>query len=102
MSVFNLLSKSVPRYDWIWMSWAILTNCNSLSTSRFPSTKVNLFKFEDLGNVAIDATQKGNNGNSNNGNNPVSPNPVYVVSNGQIINACVFDQITQNFEPVIL
>ena len=66
------------------------------------TTKVNLFKFEDLGNVAIDATQKGNNGNSNNGNNPVSPNPVYVVSNGQIINACVFDQITQNFEPVIL
>ena len=66
------------------------------------TTKVNLFKFEDLGNVAIDATQKGNNGNSNNGNNPVSPNPVYVVSNGQIIEVCVFDQITQNFEPVIL
>lgn len=66
------------------------------------TTKVNLFKFEDLGNVAIDATQKGNNGNSNNGNNPVSPNPVYVVSNGQIINVVVFNQITQNFEPVIL
>ena len=66
------------------------------------TTKVNLFKFEDLGNVAIDASQKGNNGNENNEDNTPSENNVYVVSNGQIINVCVFDQITQDFEQVIL
>jgi hypothetical protein len=66
------------------------------------TTKVNLFKFEDLGNVTIDPNQQGNNGNSNNGNNPPAPNYVYVVDNGQIIDVVVFDQVSQNFEQVIL
>jgi hypothetical protein len=69
------------------------------------TTKVNLFKFEDLGNVAIDASQKGNNGNENNENNTPSENTVYVVNNGQIINVCVLNQSSWynfNFERVIL
>lgn len=66
------------------------------------TTKVNLFKFEDLGNVAIDASQEGNNGNENNEDKDPQENKVYVVDSGQIINVIVFDQITQNFEQVIL
>lgn len=66
------------------------------------TTKVNLFKFEDLGNVAIDLTQKGNNGNSNNNNNTPSIQDVYVVDGGQIIDVVIQDPITSNFVPVIL
>ena len=69
------------------------------------TTKVNLFKFEDLGNVAIDASQKGNNGNENNENNTPSENNVYVVSNGQIINVSVINiswQSGVDIEQVIL
>ena len=66
------------------------------------TTKVSLFKFEDLGNVAIDLAQQGNNGNSNNGNNTPIPNPVFVVDGGQVIDVVVFDTVTQNFVPVIL
>ena len=66
------------------------------------TTKVNLFKFEDLGNVAIDLTQKGNNGNSNNNNNTPAIQDVYVVDGGQIIDVVIEDPITSNFVPVIL
>jgi hypothetical protein len=65
-------------------------------------TKVNLFKFEDLGNVAIDLTQQGNNGNSNNNNNPPTTQDVYVVNSGQLIDVVIEDPITSNFVPVIL
>ena len=68
------------------------------------TTKVNLFKFEDLGNVAIDASQKGNNGNENNEDNTPSENTVYVVNNGQIINVSIRKSsfIGFKFERVIL
>tara|TARA_R110000803_G_scaffold111257_5_gene179677 strand:- start:238 stop:2508 length:2271 start_codon:yes stop_codon:yes gene_type:complete len=67
------------------------------------TTKVSLFKFEDLGNVAIDGSQQGNNGNNtDNGNNTPPLNPVYVIDNNQIIDVVVFDQTTQNFEQVYL
>ena len=66
------------------------------------TTKVNLFKFEDLGNVAIDLTQQGNNGNSNNNNNPPITQDVYVVNSGQLIDVVIQDPITSNFVPVIL
>ena len=66
------------------------------------TTKVNLFKFEDLGNVAIDASQKGNNGNENNEDNTPSESNVYVINSGQIIDVVIFNEITQSFEQVIL
>ena len=66
------------------------------------TTKVNLFKFEDLGNVAIDASQQGNNGNENNEDNTPSESNVYVINSGQIIDVVIFNEITQSFEQVIL
>ena len=66
------------------------------------TTKVNLFKFEDLGNVAIDSSQEGNNGNENNEDNNPSESNVYVIDSGQIIDVVIFNEITQSFEQVIL
>lgn len=66
-------------------------------------TKVSLFKFENLGSVAIDTSQDGNNSTdidgSTNNNNQV--NEVYIVDGGNIIDVFVVDPFTGN-EIVIL
>jgi len=64
-------------------------------------TKVSLFKFENLGSVAIDGTQQGNNGNEeDNGNTPTPLEFIYVEDGSNLIEVWIENPVTGSLEPV--
>ena len=64
-------------------------------------TKVSLFKFENLGSVAIDGTQQGNNSNNDdNGNTPAPLQPIYVEDGSNLIEVYIENPVTGLIEPV--
>ena len=64
-------------------------------------TKVSLFKFENLGSVAIDGTQQGNNSNNDdNGNTPAPLQPIYVEDGSNLIEVYIENPLTGLIEPV--
>ena len=65
-------------------------------------TKVNLFKFENLGSVPIDDSQQGNNDDTiDNGNNPDTIEPIYIQdANNILIPVFSEDPTTLIIEPV--
>ena len=64
-------------------------------------TKVSLFKFENLGSVAIDGSQEGNNSdNEDNGNTPAPLQPIYVEDGSNLIEVYIENPLTGLIEPV--
>ena len=64
-------------------------------------TKVSLFKFENLGSVAIDGSQEGNNSdNEDNGNTPAPLQPIYVEDGSNLIEVYIENPVTGLIEPV--
>ena len=64
-------------------------------------TKVSLFKFENLGSVAIDGTQQGNNSNNDDsGNTPAPLQPIYVEDGSNLIEVYIENPLTGLIEPV--
>tara|TARA_R110000744_G_scaffold82728_2_gene162520 strand:+ start:82 stop:2319 length:2238 start_codon:yes stop_codon:yes gene_type:complete len=64
-------------------------------------TKVSLFKFENLGSVAIDGTQQGNNSNNDDsGNTPAPLQPIYVEDGSNLIEVYIENPVTGLIEPV--
>ena len=64
-------------------------------------TKVSLFKFENLGSVAVDPTQISNNSvDVDSGNNPDLLKPIYVEDGSTLIEVLIEDPITGLLEPV--
>ena len=64
-------------------------------------TKVSLFKFENLGSVAIDETQEGNNSSeTDNGNTPAPLQPIYVEDGSNLIEVYIENPLTGLIEPV--
>ena len=64
-------------------------------------TKVSLFKFENLGSVAIDETQEGNNSSeTDNGNTPTPLQPIYVEDGSNLIEVYIENPVTGLIEPV--
>lgn len=64
-------------------------------------TKVSLFKFENLGSVAIDTTQQGNNGNEVDlGNEEPTLFPIYVEDGSNLLEVWIENPITGLLEPV--
>ena len=64
-------------------------------------TKVSLFKFENLGSVAIDETQQGNNSNNDDdGNTPAPLQPIYVEDGSNLIEVYIENPVTGGIEPV--
>ena len=64
-------------------------------------TKVSLFKFENLGSVAIDGTQEGNNSSgTDNSNTPPPLQPIYVEDGSNLIEVYIENPVTGLIEPV--
>ena len=64
-------------------------------------TKVSLFKFENLGSVAIDGTQEGNNSSgTDNSNTPPPLQPIYVEDGSSLIEVYIENPVTGLIEPV--
>jgi hypothetical protein len=64
-------------------------------------TKVSLFKFENLGSVAVDGTQQGNNSaQEDNGSQTPTPQPIYVEDGVSLIEVYYEDPVTGLLEPV--
>ena len=64
-------------------------------------TKVSLFKFENLGSVAIDETQQGNNSNNDDDtNNPPPLEYIYVEDGSNLIEVWIENPVTGSLEPV--
>ena len=64
-------------------------------------TKVSLFKFENLGSVAIDETQQGNNSNNDDdANTPAPLQPIYVEDGSNLIEVYIENPVTGGIEPV--
>ena len=64
-------------------------------------TKVSLFKFENLGSVAIDETQEGNNSSGTDDSNTPTPlQPIYVEDGSNLIEVYIENPVTGLIEPV--
>ena len=64
-------------------------------------TKVSLFKFENLGSVAIDETQEGNNSSGTDDSNEPTPlQPIYVEDGSNLIEVYIENPVTGLIEPV--